>query len=70
MKELINDLIEKSGLSHEAFAQAVCISPSNLSNKKKCRHIDHEKIISWAKALNIQSVEGWIKGTHITIKCQ
>ena len=69
MKELINDLIERSGLTNESFAEAIGLSPSNLSQQKNVRHINHEKLISWAKTLDIGFFEAWIKGTHITIKC-
>lgn len=69
MKELINDLIERSGHTNETFAEAVGLSPSNLSQQKNVRRIDHEKLIKWAKALNIDFFEAWVKGTHITIKC-
>jgi len=69
MKELINDLIKRSGLTNEQFAEAVGVSASNLSQQKNVRRIDHEKLIKWAKTLGISFFEAWIKGDHITIKC-
>jgi transcriptional regulator with XRE-family HTH domain len=69
MKELINDLIERSGLTNEQFAEAVGISASNLSKQKNVRRIDHEKLIKWAKSLGIGYFEAWVKGDHIMIKC-
>lgn len=67
MKELINDLISKSGLSGQEFARAVGVSPTQLSMFKRTRHINVEKITNWAKALNINTIEYYSKGIYVKI---
>lgn len=67
MKELINDLIKKSGLSNQDFARAIGISPTQLSMFKRTRHVNVEKIANWAKALNIQTVEYSSKSAYVKI---
>lgn len=67
MKELINDLIQKSGLSNNDFAHAVGISPSQLSMFKRTRNINVEKIANWGKCLNIDYVEYFSKGVYVKI---
>lgn len=57
MKELINDLIQKSGLSNEEFARAIGISPTHLSNKKNLRHVNIKTLVNWCKIVKIKSIE-------------
>ena len=68
MKELINNLIEKSGLNSMEFAKELGISPAQLSNYKKTRHVNVEKISNWAKLLKIDSIEYYSKGVYVQIK--
>jgi hypothetical protein len=64
MKELINDLIRKSGLSNKDFAEAVGTSQSYLCQQKNFQYINYKKLISWAKIFKIESIEN----DFITIK--
>jgi len=57
MKELINDLIQKSGLSNEEFAKAIGISPTHLSNKKNLRHVNVKTLVSWCRIVKVWSIE-------------
>lgn len=57
MKELINDLIFKSGLNNKQFAQHVGTSESYLSRQKHFKHINHTKLILWAKMFDIDVIE-------------
>lgn len=57
MKELIQDLISKSGLSNEKFAEAVGTSPSYLSQQKKFRYVNSERLISWMKSTGVNQIE-------------
>jgi len=57
MKELINDLIFKSGLNNKQFAAYVGTSESYLSQQKRFKHINYTKLILWAKMLDIEVIE-------------
>ena len=57
MKELIQDIINKSGLSNEKFAEAVGTSASYLSQQKRQKNINHRLLIKWAKMLDIEVIE-------------
>jgi len=57
MKELINDLIFKSGLNNKQFATYVGTSESYLSQQKRFKHINHTKLILWAKMFDIDVIE-------------
>ena len=57
MKELIQDIINKSGLSNEKFAEAVGTSASYLSQQKRQKNINHRLLIKWAKMFDIEVIE-------------
>ena len=57
MKELINNLILKSGHNNESFALAVGTSASYLSQQKRQKNINHKLLIKWAKMLDIEVIE-------------
>lgn len=57
MKELINDLIKKSGHNNESFALAVGTSASYLSQQKRQKNINHKLLIEWAKMFDIETIE-------------
>ena len=57
MKELINNLILKSGHNNETFAEAVGTSPSYLSQQKRQKNINHRLLIKWAKMFDIEAIE-------------
>jgi hypothetical protein len=68
MKELINDLISRSGLSNEAFAMAVGTTATNLSNKKNSKNINRQLLIKWAKIFDIKAIESHTKECSINIE--
>lgn len=57
MKELINDIILRSGHNNETFALAVGTSASYLSQQKRQKNINHRLLIKWAKMFNIEVIE-------------
>ena len=57
MKELINDIILRSGHNNETFALAVRTSASYLSQQKRQKNINHRLLIKWAKMFDIESIE-------------
>jgi len=57
MKELINNLILKSGHNNETFALAVGTSASYLSQQKRQKNINHQLLIKWAKMFDIETIE-------------
>ena len=57
MKELINDIILRSGHNNETFALAVGTSASYLSQQKRQKNINHKLLIKWAKMFNIEVIE-------------
>ena len=57
MKELINNLILKSGHNNESFALAVGTSASYLSQQKRQKNINHRLLIKWAKMFDIEAIE-------------
>ena len=57
MKELINNLILKSGHNNETFALAVGTSASYLSQQKRQKNINHRLLIKWAKMFDIEVIE-------------
>ena len=57
MKELINNLILKSGHNNESFALAVGTSASYLSQQKRQKNINHRLLIKWAKMFDIEVIE-------------
>ena len=57
MKELVQDIINKSGLSNEKFAEAVGTSASYLSQQKRQKRVDVITLIKWAKMFNIEIIE-------------
>lgn len=67
MKELIQDLINRSGLSNEKFALEVGTSPSYLSQQKRQKNINYHLLIKWAKMFNISEIEGISKEHSIKI---
>lgn len=67
MKELINDLINKSGHNNESFALSVGTSASYLSQQKRQKNINHKLLIEWAKKFNIETIEGRTKDCSIKI---
>lgn len=67
MKELINNLIEQSGLTHDQFAKAVGTSTSCLSQKKRVKKIEVDKLVEWARALNIEVIESYTKEASVKI---
>lgn len=67
MKELINDLIKKSGLSNEDFAKAIGISPTHLSNKKNLRHVNVKTLVSWCRIVKVWSIESNKDDNHVKI---
>ena len=56
MKELINNLIQQTGLNNKQFAEAVGTSNSYLSQQKNLKYINIEKLKTWMKAFNINSL--------------
>jgi len=66
MKELINDLITRSGLNNITFAEAVGTSASYLSQQKKQKNINHQLLIEWAKAFDFDNIEG--RSKEYTVK--
>ena len=67
MKELINDLITKSGHTNETFALAVGTSASYLSQQKRQKNINYKTLIKWAKKFDIEVIEGITKDCIIKI---
>lgn len=57
MKELINDLIKKSGLNATKFAETVGTSKSYLSQQKRQKNINQKLLIEWAKMFDIEEIE-------------
>lgn len=57
MKELINDIILRSGHNNETFALAVGTSASYLSQQKRQKNINHKLLIKWAKMFDIEVIE-------------
>ena len=57
MKELINDLIKKSGLNGTKFAETVGTSKSYLSQQKRQKNINQKLLIEWAKMFDIEVIE-------------
>lgn len=57
MKELINDIILRSGHNNETFALAVGTSASYLSQQKRQKNINHRLLIKWAKMFDIEVIE-------------
>jgi len=58
MKELINNLVLRSGLNNESFALAVGTSASYLSQQKRQKNINYQLLIKWAKKFDIKEFEG------------
>lgn len=58
MKELINNLILRSGHNNESFASAVGTSASYLSQQKRQKNINYQLLIKWAKKFDIKKFEG------------
>lgn len=67
MKELINDLIFRSGHNNETFALAVGTSASYLSQQKRQKNINHTLLIKWAKKFDIDEIEGISKDYTLKI---
>lgn len=67
MKELIQDIINKSGLSNEKFAEAVGTSASYLSQKKQQKRVDIITLIKWAKMFNLETIESYTKEVNVKI---
>lgn len=67
MKELINDLIFRSGHNNESFALAVGTSASYLSQQKRQKNINYQILIKWAKKFDIETIEGKTKDCIIKI---
>lgn len=65
MKELINDLIKKSGLSNKQFALAIGTSASYLSQQKRQKNINHSLLIKWAKMFDIEVIESYTKDVSV-----
>lgn len=67
MKELIQDIINKSGLSNEKFAEAVGTSASYLSQQKRQKRVDIITLIKWAKMFNLETIESYTKEANVKI---
>lgn len=67
MKELINNLIFRTGLSNKSFAEAVSTSASYLSQQKRQKNINHDLLIKWAKVFDIEEITGKTKTYEIKI---
>lgn len=67
MKELIQDIINKSGLSNEKFAEAVGTSASYLSQQKRQKRVDVITLIKWAKMFNLETIESYTKEVNVKI---
>ena len=67
MKELIQDIINKSGLSNEKFAEAVGTSASYLSQQKRQKRVDVITLIKWAKMFNLETIESYTKEANVKI---
>ena len=67
MKELLNDLIRKSGLNNQKFAEAIGTSQSYLSQMKRQKAINHILLLEWMFALKIESIES--TNVKIVLKC-
>lgn len=67
MKELIQDIINKSGLSNEKFAEAVGTSASYLSQQKRQKRVDIITLIKWAKMFNLETIESYTKEVNVKI---
>ena len=57
MKELINDLVLKSGMNNKQFASFVGTSTSYLSQQKRQSSINVILLTKWAKMLGIEVIE-------------
>lgn len=67
MKELIQDIINKSGLSNEKFAEAVGTSASYLSQQKRQKRVDIITLIKWARMFNLETIESYTKEVNVKI---
>jgi hypothetical protein len=68
MKELINDLVSRSGLDNKGFALRVGTSASYLSQQKQQKNINYQLLIKWAKMFDIGSIESCTKECTIKIE--
>lgn len=67
MKELINNMIERSGHTNESFALAVGTSPSYLSQRKNQSNINYQLLIKWARIVDLETIESKGYGYEIKI---
>lgn len=66
MKELIENLIWRTGLNNQEFADSVNISASYLSQMKKFKNIDTETLLKWMEIHNLTEINNNDK--TVTIK--